>query len=46
VNLNWLRAAALSGLLLAAYTDAAHRDEQAHEQVLAALSQMHGGWHP
>jgi hypothetical protein len=46
VNLNWLRAAALSGLLLAMYADAAHRDEQAQQQVVAALTQLHGGWHP
>ncbi|MBY0243031.1 MAG: hypothetical protein K2X55_27355 [Burkholderiaceae bacterium] len=46
MNLKWLKAAALSGLLLGVYADAAHRDEQANQRILAAVSQLHGGWHP
>jgi hypothetical protein len=43
---HWLRAIAFSGLLVLAYADAARSDENAHQQVLAALENVSAGWHP
>ncbi|MES2262159.1 MAG: hypothetical protein V4724_26865 [Pseudomonadota bacterium] len=47
--MNWrtrLRAAAMAGLLIALYADAARSDAEAQMQVLVALEHINAGWHP
>lgn len=42
----WLSALACFAFLVLAYAQAAHSEEAAHQDVLAALENVSGGWHP
>jgi hypothetical protein len=43
---HWLRVIACFGFLALVYADAARSDERAQQQVLTALQEVSGAWHP